>query len=163
MKRVITHWSAGGYAPSDLEKEHYHFMIDGEGKTHSGKYKPEDNLSIADGKYAKHTKGTNQDSIGVAVLAMAGATERPLSFGKYPLKKLQWDALVLLVASLCKKYKILVTPKTVLSHAEVEKTLGNKQMGKWDIAYLPFDSTVKGASAVGNKFRSQVAAAMLKK
>lgn len=163
MKRIIIHWSAGDYTPSSLDKEHYHYMVDGDGKVHTGIYKPEDNLSIADGKYAKHTKGTNEGAIGVAICAMAGATERPLSFGKYPLKRVQWESLVNLVAGLARKYKILITNKTVLSHAEVEKTLGNKQLGKWDIAYLPFDSSVKGATAVGNKFRSQVAAAMLKK
>lgn len=162
MERIIIHWSAGTYTWSALDRQHYHYAIDGWGVVHAGDYKPEDNLNTADGKYAAHTLGTNKGSIGVALCAMAGATQSPLNFGKYPFNKGQWDRLVDLVASLCKKYNISVTPKTVLSHAEVEKTLGNKQKGKWDISYIPFDNKVVGATAVGNLFRQQVAAALAK-
>lgn len=162
MKRIIIHWTAGTYKFDALDKKSYHFTVDGNGVVHPGNFTPEANLNIADGQYAKHTKGTNKDSIGISVACMGGATERPLNFGKWPLKKLQWDALVKKTAELCKKYKIPVTPKTVLSHAEVQKTLGNPQLGKWDISYLPFDKSVVGATAVGNLFRAQVAAALAK-
>lgn len=162
MKRIIIHWTAGAYKFDQLDYKAYHFAIDGDGVVHSGYYKPEDNENIADGKYAKHTRGTNEGSIGVSVCSMGGAVQSPLNYGKWPLKKNQWDKLVETVAGLCKKYKIPVTTKTVLSHAEVEKTLGNKQLGKWDISVLPFDKTVVGATAVGNLFRAQVAAALSK-
>lgn len=163
MKRIIFHWSAGTYEFDDLDKQHYHFSVDGNGTVHTGSFKPEDNLNVADGRYAAHTRGTNEDSIGVAICAMGGATQKPLKFGKWPIKKLQWDALVKLIADLAKKYKIPVSKSTVLSHAEVQKTLGKPQLGKWDISYLPFDKTIVGATAVGNKLRAEVSALLAKK
>lgn len=162
MKRIIFHWSAGTYEFSKLDAEHYHFGVDGEGVVHSGKHKPEDNANTADGNYAAHTLNCNKDSIGVALCAMGNATQSPLNFGKWPIKKGQWDTLVKLVAELAKNYKIPVTPQTILSHAEVQGTLGIKQRGKWDVSYLPFDRSVNGATAVGNLFRAQVAAALSK-
>src|SRR5690606_21599103 len=51
---------------------------------------------------------------------------------------------------------IAVTPKTVLTHAEVQANLGIKQRNKWDIAVLPFDRKVVGAKAIGDKLRSEV-------
>ncbi|MER8369697.1 hypothetical protein NKH70_28955 [Mesorhizobium sp. M0991] len=41
------------------------------------------------------------------------------------------------VAELCKYYRIKVTSKTVLSHAEVESNLGIEQRGKWDSPGCP--------------------------
>ena len=32
MKRIIIHWTAGTYYPSEYEKEHYHFLVDKDGK-----------------------------------------------------------------------------------------------------------------------------------
>ena len=58
-----------------------------------------------------------------------------------------------------KQYKITVTPQTVLTHAEVEKTLGVKQKGKWDITRLPYNKNVVGAKAVGDLLRKEVSAA----
>ncbi len=162
MKRIIFHWTAGTYKFDALDKKSYHFTVDGDGVVHAGNYTPEANENIGDGQYAKHTRGINQGSIGISLAAMGGATEKPLNFGKWPIKKIQWDALVALAAKLAKKYKIPVTSKTILSHAEVQKTLGKPQLGKWDVSYLPFDKSVVGATAVGNLFRAQVAAALSK-
>ena len=50
-----------------------------------------------------------------------------------------------------------VTPKTILSHAEVQGNLGIKQNGKWDIARLPFGHLV-GAKAIGDDFRAKTTA-----
>jgi hypothetical protein len=49
-----------------------------------------------------------------------------------------------------------VDRKTVLSHAEVQQTLGITQKGKWDIARLPFDDSIKGAIAIGDQMRGLV-------
>lgn len=57
MKRIVIHWTAGGYAPTDYEKQFYHYLVDDKGNVHSGKYKPEDNLNVNNGKYAAHTGG----------------------------------------------------------------------------------------------------------
>jgi hypothetical protein len=49
-----------------------------------------------------------------------------------------------------------VTPKTVLSHAEVQANLGIKQKGKWDIAILPWDRSFDTARECGDEFRRMV-------
>ena len=51
-----------------------------------------------------------------------------------------------LVANLALHYKIPVTPQTILTHAEVQPTLGIKQRGKWDVTRIPYRSDLVGAS-----------------
>ena len=67
-----------------------------------------------------------------------------------------WDVLPAVLADLCQRYGIPVTPKTVLSHAEVQGTLGIKQRGKWDISKLAFDPLVVGPDACGGLMRGAV-------
>lgn len=153
LKRIIIHWSAGTYTVSHIDKEHYHFIVDKDGKVHSGDLKPEDNLSISDGIYAAHTRGANAGAIGVAVAAMADA-RGPGALGKYPITKAQFDGLIREVKRLAKKYGIPVTRSTVLSHAEVQETLGIKQNGKIDISFgVPGKPELKTARAVGDYIR----------
>ena len=121
-----------------------------------------DNLNCADDDYAAHTRGTNTGSIGVSLACMAGAIEAPFNAGKYPMTRQQWDGIIQGIAQLCKFYKIPVTPETVLSHAQVQKTLGIKQAGKWDFTRLAFDPSVVGAKACGDRMRSEVSAKLAK-
>jgi N-acetyl-anhydromuramyl-L-alanine amidase AmpD len=93
---------------------------------------------------------------------MALAVQRPLNTGRYPLTKAQWDMASTVAADLCKRYKIPVTPKTVLSHAEVQTNLGIAQLGKWDVAILPFDPGFDTARECGDRFRAEVAAKLAK-
>jgi hypothetical protein len=69
--------------------------------------------------------------------------------------------MILLVADLARKYKIPVTPQTILTHAEVQGTLGITQKNKWDITRLPWDSGRKGAKAIGDHLRAGVKLAMV--
>jgi len=158
MKRIIWHWSAGAHTPSDLDKQHYHFIIDGAGKVHPGKFPVEANEKPVKGKYAAHTLNCNTGSIGIAVAAMAGAVERPFNAGSHPITPAQVDALVTLSRKLGAQYGISVTPETMLSHAEVQPVLGIKQRGKWDIAWLPGMAIPGDPVAVGNKLRAMVKA-----
>ena len=158
MQRIIMHWTAGGHTPSNLDKEHYHFIIAGDGTVVSGKWPVEANRKPVKGKYAAHTLNCNTGSIGVAVAAIAGAVERPFSAGKSPITPAQVKALAALLRDLTAKYKIPVTRETVLSHAEVQPTLGIKQKGKWDIAWLPGMKAPGDPVAVGDKIRAMVKA-----
>ena len=160
MQRIICHWTAGTNSPNDIDRKHYHVLIGGSGVVFNGDFKPEDNLSTRDGTYAAHTLNCNTGSIGVALCGMAAAVEHPFSAGKHPITKVQWDRMVKLLADLCRKYKIAVTEKTVLTHAEVPFNLGIVQRNKWDIARLPWDNSVIGPRAVGNKLRREVLAAL---
>ncbi len=152
MQRIIVHWTAGAHTASANDVEHYHVLIEGDGTLRRGKLSIADNVSAADGKYVAHTKDCNTGSIGVSLCAMRGAKESPFNAGPSPITKAQWDILPLVLADLCRRYAINPSPTTLLSHAEVERTLGIKQRGKWDIARLPFGSA-QTATTIGNQFR----------
>lgn len=159
MKRIILHWTAGGHTPSNLDLEHYHFVIDGAGKVHKGKWPVDANAKPVKGQYAAHTLNCNTGSIGIAVAAMAGAQERPFDAGRAPITPAQVTALVALVRKLSSEYGIAVTRQTVLSHAEVQPTLGIKQRGKWDIAWLPGMTAPGDPVKVGDHLRGLILAA----
>lgn len=160
MQRIIMHWSAGAHSVSALDRQHYHFIIDSGGAVHDGDHPPEANERPVAGRYAAHTLNCNTGSIGVALAAMAGAVEAPFSQGRYPITDAQVEALAALCARLCARYGISVTRKTVLSHAEVQPTLGIKQRGKWDIAWLPGMDRPGDPVAVGDALRARIATAM---
>jgi N-acetyl-anhydromuramyl-L-alanine amidase AmpD len=157
MRRIICHWTAGAYTPSENDLSHYHILIDGDGDLHRGEHTIADNESTSDGDYAAHTRGLNTRSIGVSVCCMAGATETPFNSGAFPMKQVQWDVMIEVVAELCKRYKIPVGPSTVLGHGEVEKNIGTKQKGKWDPMKLSFEPKLTKAQ-VGTKLRTAVQA-----
>ena len=158
MSRIILHWSAGAHTASALDKEHYHFIIEGNGNVVRGDHGIEDNVNTADDDYAAHTRGCNTGAIGVSMAAMAGAIEKPFNAGRFPLTKEQWDRAAEVVAHLAHRYGIPVDSTHVLSHAEVQNNLGIKQAGKWDVARLPFSPSVIGADACGDLFREKVRA-----
>lgn len=156
MKRIILHWTAGTHIASDEDREHYHFLIQGNGRVVDGKWAVEANESPVKGRYAAHTLNCNTGSIGVSLCCMGGAKEKPFDAGKWPMTREQWERGIVLIADLCAKYKIPVTPQTVLTHAEVQTNLGKPQRGKWDITRLAFNPTVVGAKAVGDMLRREV-------
>lgn len=158
LKRIIIHWTAGGNRASALDKEHYHWIVEGDGALVAGRFKPEANIRPLKGAYAAHTLNCNTGSIGVSMAGMAGAVERPFSSGKAPLTSVQVQAMAALVARLCRQYGIPVTRETVLSHAEVQPTLKIQQRGKWDVAWLPGMTTTVDPVAVGDRFRAMVLA-----
>lgn len=157
MRRIIIHWTAGAHTPSNLDKQHYHKIIDGAGKVHDGRFPISANANPVKGNYAAHTLNCNTGSIGVAVAAMAGAQERPFRSGTHPITDAQVKALAVLCASLAKQYGIPITPETILTHAEVQPTLKIKQRGKWDIAWLPGMDAPGDPVAVGNRLRAMIA------
>lgn len=160
MKRIVMHWTAGSHNASAVDREHYHVIVQGDGRVVYGNKKPEANESTADGDYAAHVRALNTGSIGIAVAAMFNARERPFDAGPYPITEAQYEAFVKAVADLAATYKIPISPETVLTHAEVEPTLGVAQRGKWDITWLPGMADVQSPRAVGDRIRRDVMAAM---
>jgi hypothetical protein len=158
-KRVICHWTGGNHRASSEAKEHYHVLIEGDGTVVRGRHSIADNDSCGrDDPYAAHTRGKNTGSIGVAVCCMFDAKERPFSAGPFPMTEVQWRRMAEVVAQLCQRYRIAVTPETVLAHGEVGAILGVEQRGKWDPLVLPWAPEV-APSEVGERFRRAVAAA----
>jgi hypothetical protein len=159
MKRVILHWTAGAYIANGLDRKHYHILVEGDGQLCRGI--PTIDLNDARGLkpgYAAHTARCNSGAVGVSICAMMQAKEVPFDAGPCPLLESQWRKAVQVVADVCRRYGIPVDPRTVLSHAEVEGTLGIKQRGKWDVARLAFDLDIIGARAIGDRFRAEVKA-----
>lgn len=160
MSRVIVHWTAGSNAANQVDLNAYHFVIEGDGRLRKGTASIAFNSRRLQRGYAAHTLRCNTGSVGVSMCGMAGACESPFHAGRYPITQAQWRALVVTVALLCRRYRISVGPRTVLSHAEVETNLGIRQRGKWDITRLPFDAGVVGARQCGDKLRRDVVGAL---
>lgn len=160
MKRIVIHWSAGTHKVSALDREHYHFIVSGEGEVVAGKWPVSANAKLQPGRYAAHTLNLNTDSIGIAVAAMAGAVERPFDAGDFPITEKQMAALVDECAALAVQYGIPVRRDTILTHAEVQPTLGVKQRGKWDITWLPGMPKPLDPVYVGDIIRDRIMDAM---
>jgi hypothetical protein len=152
---IVVHWTGGRYEPNGLDRQHYHILIKGDGTLVRGNMP----ISANDARFpdrrprANHTLNLNTGFIGVSLCCMAKAQQRPFDAGPAPLTKEQWAALPKVLATLCARYKVPVTPRTVLSHAEVQGTLGVTQRQKWDISILPFAPGFDTASKVGARFR----------
>ena len=157
MKRIVMHWSAGTGVVNGTELKHYHYVVDQDGVAVPGTHPVEANIPpLRSGSYAAHTYKLNSHSIGIAMSCMAGATERPFSWGTHPMSEKQVDALCRLAASLCTKHSIKVTPQTILTHAEVQPTLKVKQRFKWDITVLPGMNKPSDPVLVGNELRKRI-------
>lgn len=160
MKRIICHWTAGGYKATSLDRAHYHLLIEDDGNLIRGTHSIADNVSTADGVYAAHTARCNTGSIGVSVCCMSGAQASPFQPGPYPMTRKQWETMAKVVAELCQFYQIPVTPQTVLGHGEVETYLGIPQHGKWDPMVLPWAPEMS-RTQVGNHLRALVQKAIM--
>lgn len=164
MKRIIHHWTAGTHKANAVDIKAYHELFEGDGTNVLGTFPISANSSsklvngkLKSGTYAAHTLNLNTDSIGLSLCCMAKAIEGK-SNGSFPMTEKQFEAMCKRSAKLCLDYKIPITPKTVLSHAEVQGTLGVKQKNKWDYTVLPFKPELKGAKACGDYMRTRVQA-----
>lgn len=157
-KKVILHWTAGPAQSRADEALHYHAILNQDLSITKGVYSPADNDSIPAGKvkYAAHTRGSNTRAFGYSLAGMRGAKQSPFEPGPDPITEAQWSRAMIHIAQICKFYRIEVTPKTVLTHAEVQKNLGVTQAGKWDIAILPWDQKWNTAEKVGNLMRAEI-------
>ena len=160
MQRIVTHWTGGLHHASQPDREHYHILVEGDGRLVRGDHPIDNNVSTADQNYAAHTFRLNTGSIGIAVSCMAGAMMSPFRPGQFPMTREQYEAMALAVADLCERYRIAVTPQTVLGHGEVEAILGIPQAGKWDPLALPWDPATWDVrwtgQQVGDAFRRRV-------
>ncbi len=155
MKKIIIHWTAGAYTPNSTDLKHYHYLIDKNGRTNYGIYKPEDNENCNDGKYAQHTGGGNTGAIGIALCGMYGFTSAT-KIGSYPITKVQCEALFFFVAKLAKKYGIKIDSNHIMTHYEFGlKNPKTTSAGKIDIVYLPPYPQIKKQD-IGDFIRNKV-------
>jgi N-acetyl-anhydromuramyl-L-alanine amidase AmpD len=160
MKRIVIHWTAGTNKPNATDLQHYHFVIDSEGKVYEGKFPVSANevcRNDSKGKplYSAHTGGGNTGSIGVSMCGMAGF-KNVNNVGNYPLTRIQCEKCFSLCAELCKKYNIAITSSNVLTHFEFGKAHPNtSSFGKIDIIYLPpYPDVTRGQ--IGDFIRNKI-------
>lgn len=156
LHRIHMHWSAGTHTVGSLEKKHYHFIVDKDGRVHDGDLKPEANASTSDGNYAAHTRAANSGAIGVSVAAMAFAKESPFDPGDYPITEAQIRGFAEMIADLSDTYDIPVSKYSILNHSEVGPVLGIRQRGKWDINWIPGMNKPGRPTEVGDKIRDMI-------
>ena len=156
-KRIFLHWSAG---------------------THTEAYKAYHSIALGDGSivrhtsYAKekysHTKGANENSVGLGIAAAHGAKERG-KLGQYAPTKAQLDAMIYDAARLAVEWGWSegTIDSNVRTHGEWERYAtrngilpGSPQ--RWDLDRLrdshPFIDTSKVLSAGGNELRNRIKA-----
>lgn len=154
MNKIIIHWTGGAWFPNATDKEHYHFLIDKNGKVINGKFKVEDNENCNDGKYAVHCGGGNTGAIGVSMCGMYVPKGVNIKDTKFPLTKKQCESCFKLVAQLCKKH--LINLNNVLTHYEFGQAHPKtSSAGKIDIIYLPPYPEIK-QNQIGGFIRNKV-------
>lgn len=160
MRRIVSHWTAGSYVANSTDKQAYHLITElKNGKPNYVKGVPSiafNSGGLQDG-YAAHTRGLNTDSIGMSIACMGGAREAPFDAGKWPMTLDLFMAHCEAIAQCAAFYEIPITRQTILTHAEVQPTLGVAQRAKWDYTRLPFKPELKGAIPIGDYMREQVA------
>lgn len=152
-ERIILHWTGGRDVASSDDRQHYHIIINQDGRIVFGLNRIDSNDNTADGHYAAHTRMCNSHCIGVALSGMYGATDK--SFGEWPIKHAQYEIGCRVIAELCVRYRIDITRETVLNHGEVQENLGILQYGKWDVMVLPWNQSWN-YQQVSSHFRERV-------
>ncbi len=155
INKVVIHWTAGKYYPTQFEKNFYHYLVDKEGKIYNGLYSPEDNINCNDKKYAAHCGGGNTGAIGIAMCAMYKFQSAKI-VGDFPITPIQFESCMNYCAYLCNKYKIPVTKNNVFTHFEFGQAHPKTtSFGKIDIIYLPTHPWVN-KNDIGNFIRSKI-------
>ena len=153
--RITLHHTVGRY--NQLFSD-YHYCITYDkakdvASVVKGKYKPEDNDSTSDGKYAPHCKMANTGNVGIGICACLGYDSKTHTSPTYPITGKQIELAFRLMAELCIKYNIKI--EEVQTHYERDQKLGPKKSGKVDILFIPSYPDVK-PQEVGNFIRKKV-------
>lgn len=160
IRGIVCHWTAGLHYPSQFDKQHYHFLIDKDGRVHRGTKPVSFNAYPIRGDYAAHTRNFNSGIIGLSLCCLGGSGVNENNQGQWPMTKAEWDTMVACIAQLSRHYGFPIQRPTkadwrgVQSHAEVESNLGIAQAGKWDftVCHIP---GLRGARAIGDRFRAE--------
>jgi hypothetical protein len=160
IRGIVCHWTAGLHYPSQFDKQHYHFLIDKDGKVHRGTKPVSFNAYPITGDYAAHTRNFNSGIIGLSLCCLGGTGVSERDQGQWPMTAAEWATMVACIAQLSRHYGFPIQRPTkadwrgVQSHAEVESNLGISQAGKWDftVCHIP---GLRGARAIGDRFRAE--------
>lgn len=159
LHRINWHWTAGLKVPSSLDKKHYNDLFDYQGNQYDGGARPEHqaNYNWRKGIGVSHTRNCNTGVIGMAVCGMHEAQGWPsVVWGNNPITWEGIDAMLERSAMYSKKFWIPCTPWSMMTHAEVQETMGIQQKNKWDYMILPGDDSVRSARETGDILRKRL-------
>lgn len=145
---IVVHWTGGTYQANAVDRLHYHWIVEGDGRIVRGKYRMRDNMrKLAPGdQYAAHTGGWNSFRVGLSAAGMKDYGGRS-SVGPYPLKEGQVERLLRIASRICFVFDLdPLDPKCLCTHREVWTLHGVKGVQnhqKLDIEYLPFRPDLK--------------------
>lgn len=151
--KVFLHWAGSGYTGAS---DSYHATVQGDGSV------------VQTRDYNKfggaHTSERNSEGIGISLAAMSGASDS--NFGKYPVKKEQYESMAKLVAGILQDWghgPEYVTRSNVLTHSEAgtdgdsKGNYGPRPEGgtgeRWDLWKL-FEGDAGGTG--GDKIRGMI-------
>lgn len=147
ISQIRWHWTGGQHKANTTDRAAYHTLLEGDGKL----------IRLVPYTAARsHTLNANTGAASLAMCCMAGARERPFLWGTAPMTSAQLYALVVETAALSRQYDIPVSPFSMMSHSEVQPTLGIAQNQKWDINIIPGMEAPGNPIAVGDKIREMV-------
>jgi hypothetical protein len=145
LTRIHMHWTGGGHTANATDRKSYHVVIEGSGK---------EIICHPEAARLAHTLNANGGAIGISMACMAGAVERPFSWGSAPMISAQLHGMAKAAARLARQYDIPITRYSVLTHAEVQPVLGIKQRNKIDIMCLPGMNEMQDPIKIGDKIRA---------
>lgn len=158
--RLTLHHTGGSYEPNALDRKSYNEIVSGDGIVVKGTYPSDANAvgkRLISGRYFAHTRSLNGGNFGLSAACMLNHEWHNPKRGAYFPKKAQLDAFLKRAAEICQIYDIPVTRQTVLSHAEVQTTLGVPQAAKWDFDYDPFgEATTRDPIIIGDMLRDKI-------
>lgn len=156
LHSVVWHWTAGSKGIVSVERRAYNALVDEEGGVHDGEFRPESQATYAVGRAASHTLNANSHRAGISMDCMAGAKERPLNWGSHPMTENHITGMLEETGLWCRRFGIIPSKFTTLSHAEVQPTLGIKQRFKWDVTCLPGMKAVDDPVKIGDHLRERL-------
>ena len=126
--RIHWHWTASTYEVTPKVLSHYNDVFGENGEWHKGcdpleqaKYDWRKGIGVS------HTKNANTNALGLAVASCAGRTadwhNKTIMLGEWPMTWPQIGAMLQKTAEYCKRFDIVPSKWTTLTHAEVQTYL----------------------------------------
>lgn len=160
---VVVHWTGGGHRATGVDREAYHYVVEGDGSIVVGRWPVAANMRKVSGSdYAAHTGGWNSYRVGIALAGMKGYTS-PAAVGNFPLRHVQVERLAMLAGYFLELGGLdPMNPDDLCTHQEVwtiHRIKGNRNHQKLDIEHLPFRPELK-PDQVGDYLREITRVAM---
>jgi len=161
INRIHWHWAGSGYNIGWDTVKHYNGFFDHEGNEYDGGAPPQQQAFYIPGKVGvSHTRNANTGAVG---LSISGMTDSEVNWGTgkvnqgtYPITWAAVDAMLEKTAELCRRFEIIPSPWTTLTHAEVQSNLNIKQRGKWDIRVMPESDELLSPWVAGSQLRKRM-------